>query len=92
MNGADTNDLEHRIEKVQGLVWMALASVMAVLAHQFDPGAEPVVFLLVVSIATLAYAGFVLNTLKTNRYGLPLLRAFGKEEWSYYYTPPEVLD
>ena len=92
MSETDTNDLEHRIEKVYGLVWMALSAVMAVLALQFDFGVEPAVYLLAVSIATLAYVGFVLNTLKTNRYALPVLRAFGKEEWSYYYESPEVFD
>jgi hypothetical protein len=89
MDETDANGLEHRIDQTRGVVWLGLSAILIVQVHRMESTADPALWVGVLLMATLAYAAFVSVELKTNRYALPVLRAFGKEEWSYYYTPPE---
>lgn len=89
MTRKEPHSTQHQLGKVQGLVWMALAAILGVRANMLAASDDDLLFGAVVIMAILAYVAFVLNVLETNRYALPVLRLFGKEEWSYHYRPPE---
>lgn len=86
--GGEAGSIEHKLDKIRADVWLVLSVACLVGAAVTAPGSTTTSTVLLVG-AVLSYALAATLAMRVNRYALPLLRAIGREERSYYYEPPE---